>query len=148
MFPISIREQLLQAILELFKPVAKSFGATLFRSPVIAIKRDMTPAIIVFPEEEEVDLPKNMLVERHLRIRVVTLARDVGENVAEVVADQLITTCHAALMANRNLGGLCQGLKELGCEWDVEDADATAAAIPARYEIYYRTATTDLTKAA
>jgi hypothetical protein len=51
---------------------------------------------------------------------------------------------HAALLANANLGGLCLGLKELDGEWDVEDADATAAAIPARYQITYRTLAADL----
>jgi hypothetical protein len=148
MFPISIREQLLQTTLETLKPVAEAFGATLFRSPVVAIERDVTPSIIVFPEEETVETPKNMWVERRLVIRVVALARELESNVAEIVADQLITACHAALMANRNLGGRCQGIKELGSDWNIEDADATAAAIPARYEISYRTAVVDLTKSA
>ena len=50
----------------------------------------------------------------------------------------------AALLADRNLGGLCLGIREQECEWDVEDADAVAAAIPARYAITYRTLDTDL----
>ena len=44
-----------------------------------------------------------------------------------------------------NLGGTTLGLQELDCDWDIEDADATAAAIPARYQITYRTLVHDLT---
>jgi hypothetical protein len=47
-------------------------------------------------------------------------------------------------MADVNLGGLALGIRELECEWDVEDADAVAAAIPARYRITYRTLASDL----
>lgn len=47
-------------------------------------------------------------------------------------------------MADGNLGGLCLGIREQDCEWEVEDADAVAAAIPARYRITYRTLANDL----
>ena len=50
----------------------------------------------------------------------------------------------AALMADGNLGGLALGIREQDCEWEVEDADAVAAAIPARYRITYRTLANDL----
>ncbi|MGC5859821.1 hypothetical protein SNK21_25770, partial [Ralstonia pseudosolanacearum] len=56
----------------------------------------------------------------------------------------LLTAAHTALMANANFGGLALGIHELDCEWDVEDADAVAAAIPARYRITYRTLAADL----
>jgi hypothetical protein len=49
-------------------------------------------------------------------------------------------------MANANLGGLALGVREQECEWEVEDADAVAAAIPARYAISYRTLARDLTQ--
>ena len=47
-------------------------------------------------------------------------------------------------MLDVNLGGLVLGIKEVECEWEVEDADAVAAAIPARYCITYRTLAADL----
>ena len=47
--------------------------------------------------------------------------------------------------ADVNFGGLCIGLQQLDCEWDIEDADATAAAIPTRYQVTYRTLVHDLT---
>lgn len=143
-FPISIREKILQAVIAVLAPVAKTMDATLFRSPVIVILRDQTPAIVVFPEEDKSDAD-NTVAKRILTIRVVALAREVGANDGEVVADQLITACHAALMAGGNLGGLCLKIRELGTEWDIEDADARAVAIPAKYAIEYRTKVNDLT---
>ena len=143
-YPISIREQILQNLIHTLTPVATDMGATLFRSPVVALVRDQTPAIVVFPEEETTDA-QNTLSKRRLTVRVVALARAATGNDAEIVADQLMVAVHAALMGNFNLGGLCQKITELGTEWDVEDADARAVAIPAKYAIDYRTGVNDLT---
>ena len=144
----SIREQLLQNLLNTLRPVAETFGAALFRSPTVAIERKQTPALIVFPEEEVVGTKSNVLVPRELTVRVVALTRKVGENSAELLADQLVVASHKAVMANGNLNGLCQGIKELGTEWEMEDADATATSITVRYQIGYRTKADDLTQKA
>jgi len=144
----SIREQLLQNLLNTLRPVAETCGATLHRSPTVAIERKQTPALIVLPEEEVIGENLTLVVRRLLTVKVIALTREVGENAAEVVADQLIVASHKAVMANRNLGGLCQGTKELGTEWDNEDADATAASITVRYQLEYRTKADDLTQKA
>lgn len=62
-------------------------------------------------------------------------------------ADQLLVAAHAALLADPNLGGLALGISEVDCDWEAEDADAGAVALPARYEIRYRTYARDLTSA-
>jgi hypothetical protein len=77
-------------------------------------------------------------------VRLVALARETGAGPPEALADQILVAAHAALFAHANFGGLALGLRELDCEWDVEDADAGAAAIPARYQITYRTHVHDL----
>jgi hypothetical protein len=41
-------------------------------------------------------------------------------------------------------GGLALGIREQESEWEVEDADAVAVALPARYRITYRTLANDL----
>ncbi len=122
-------------------PVATSFGANLQRSPSLGITREQTPALLVFPESDVIAERANDRVTRQLVIRLVALAR--GDD-AEAVADEILVAAHAALFADANLGGLCLGIRELDCEWEIEDADATAAAIPARYEISYRTRFDDL----
>lgn len=142
--PNSIREQILQAVTGLLVPVAAAVGAQIWRSPPTGITREQSPALLVFPESDAITHRPNDRVERQLVVRVVALARETGSEAPEVIADRLLVATHAALLADANLGGLCLGIRELDCEWDVEDADATAAAIPARYQITYRTLAADL----
>ena len=140
----SIREQILLAVLGAVRPPVESLGATLYRSPTVAISREQSPALVVFPESEQISERANDRVTRELTVRVVALARAVPPAMPETEADRLLTAAHVALLADRNLGGLWLGIRELECEWDVEDADAVDAAIPARYAITYRTLDTDL----
>jgi hypothetical protein len=140
----SIRERLLLAVLAAVRPTAERLGATLHRSPTVAIGREHCPALVLFPESETITERANDCVTRELTIRLVAVARAVPPQAPETEADRLITAAHAALMADGNLGGLCLGIREQDCEWEVEDADAVAAAIPARYRIIYRTLANDL----
>jgi len=142
--PNSIREQILQAVIGLLTPVAAAAGALVRRSPPTGITREQSPALLVFPESDVIAQRPNDRVERQLVLRVVALARETGGEAPEMIADRLLVATHAVLFSNANFGGLCLDIKELDCEWDVEDADATAAAIPARYQITYRTLTADL----
>jgi hypothetical protein len=143
--PTSIRERLLQEIVNRLTPLAHAEGAQIKRSPTTAISRDASPALLLFPEAESIAQRANDRIERHLVVRLVALARETEAETAEAIADRLQVAAHAALFVDANFGGLSIGLQELDCEWDVEDADATAAAIPARYQISYRTLVHDLT---
>ncbi|PAT41983.1 hypothetical protein [Vandammella animalimorsus] len=140
----SIREQILLAVLAAVRAPVMALGATLHRSPTVAIGREQSPALVVFPEAEQISERANDRVTRELTVRLVALARAVPPAAPETQADLILTAAHAALMADRNLGGLALGIREQDCDWDVEDADAVAAAIPARYCISYRTLDTDL----
>lgn len=143
--PTSIRERLLQEIINRLSPLAQAEGAQIRRSPTTAISRDASPALLLFPEAESIAQRANDRIERHLIVRLVAMARETSGETAEVIADRLQVAAHAALFADANFGGLCIGLQELDCEWDIEDADATAAAIPTRYQVTYRTLVHDLT---
>ena len=143
--PTSIRERLLQEIINRLSPLAQAEGAQIRRSPTTAISRDASPALLLFPEAESIAQRDNDRIERHLIVRLVAMARETSGEAAEVIADRLQVAAHAALFADANFGGLCIGLQELDCEWDIEDADATAAAIPTRYQVTYRTLVHDLT---
>ena len=140
----SIREQILLAVLDAVRPSVEALGATLHRSPTVAISREQCPALVVFPESESITERANDRVTRVLVVRLVALARAVPPATPETEADRLLTAAHAALLADRNLGEMALGIREQECEWDIEDADAVAAAIPARYAITYRTLDTDL----
>ena len=70
----------------------------------------------------------------------------VGPFTPGYVADQALVAAHAAMLADPNLGGLAIAVREIDCEWESDDADAGAVALPARYEIRYRTHAIDLTQ--
>ncbi len=142
----SIREQILLALMAAVRPAAEALGATVHRSPTVAIAREQCPALVVFPEGEAITERANDRVTRELTVRLVVLARAVPPLAPETEADRLLTAAHAALMADTNLGGLALGIRELECEWELEDADAVAAAIPARYGVTYRTLARDLSQ--
>jgi hypothetical protein len=143
---LSMRERLLQDVMTRLTPGAMAAGARVLRSPPTGLPREQSPGLLVFPESDSIVSRPNDRVERQLVIRIVALARETGSDTPEVIADHLLVVAHAALFADVTLSDLCLGIKELDCEWDVEDADAMAVAIPARYQITYRTLTHDLTQ--
>jgi len=140
----SIRERILLAVLDAVRTPVETLGATLHRSPTVAISREQCPALVMFPESESITERANDRATRELTVRIVALARAVPPAVPDTEADRLLTAAHAALLADGNLGGLALGIRELDCEWEVEDADAVAIALPARYRITYRTLANDL----
>lgn len=142
----SIRERIVLAVMAALRPIAEQAGATLHRSPVIALTRDQCPALVVFPESDViVDRPNDRVV-RELTLRVVALSRAIPPEQPETAADALLAAAHAALFADVNFDGLALAIRELDADWEVEDADATAAAMPGRYAITYRTLAHDITQ--
>ena len=140
----SVREQLIQAVAQILAPVAELQGAQVLRSPTSGVTREQSPAILISPEADAASPRINDRVERQLVLRIVAIAREKDSIAPESIADALLVGSHAAVFANANLNGLCLGVKELDCEWDVEDADALAASIPARYQFTYRTMAHDI----
>lgn len=141
----SLREQIIQAIVAKLTPVTTAAGATLRRQPALPADRAHLPALLVFPEAESVRRV-NDRAERELTIRLVAVAMGTATESPEPVADRLMTAAHAALMTDVGLDGLALGMEETDCEWQQEDADMEAAALPARYRITYRTLAHDLTQ--
>lgn len=137
----SIRERIVRAVLARLS--AGVAPVPVLRSPVLPVGRDDSPALLVFAEGDTITAYANNLVERLLSLRLVAVARgDTGFDQADLV----IVGAHAALMSDLNLGGLALAVREVDCDWDQEDADAGAIAVPARYEVRYRTHAADLTR--
>ncbi|HGM5016752.1 TPA: Bro-N domain-containing protein [Pseudomonas aeruginosa] len=118
---------------------ATQLGKLLNRSAT----REASPALLLFVDGDSITAHANHLVDRLLIVRLAVVARGVD---AFDVADQALVAAHAALLADPNLGGLAIAVREIDCEWEFDDADAGAAALPARYEIRYRTHAIDLTQ--
>lgn len=140
----SIRERILQTLVERLNPVAIDQAATVWRTPSVAITRDQCPALVVFPESESLADRANDRVTRELTVRITALARAVPPVIPETQADALLCAAHATLMLDVNLGGLALGVREVESEWEVDDADGVAASTSARYQITYRTLIADI----
>jgi hypothetical protein len=137
----SLREQLVQAVVACITPAIAP--ALLYRQPTVPLAREASPALLLFLESDAVLGHANDRVDRALTLKLVALAR--GDAAFDMV-DQLLVAAHAALMSETTLGALALGIRELDAEWEAEDADAGAVALPARYELRYRTTVSDLTR--
>lgn len=136
----SIRERLLlQGVMAALAPVALAQGATLIRSPPVGVTREQSPALLIFPESDNIVARPNDRVERHLVIRLTALARDQSGLPAHVVADQLLVAAHAALLRRPVLAACYWACRNWNASGMPRDADASVIAIPARYQISYRT---------
>lgn len=137
----SVRERILREIVtRLCYAIAP---IPVLRMPGVPITREASPALLLFVDGDSITAHANHLVDRHLIVRLALVAR--GANAFDV-ADQALVAAHAAMLADPNLCGLAIAVREIDCEWDFDDADAGAVALPARYEIRYRTHTIDLTQ--
>lgn len=137
----SIRERLLREVVARLS--AALAPAPVLRFPTVPVTREASPALLVFAEGDSITAHANNLVDRILSVRLVAVTR--GDDAFDH-ADLVVVAAHAALMNDTNLGGLALAVREVDCDWDPEDADAGAVALPTRYEIRYRTHALDLTR--
>ena len=137
----SVRERLLRILVD--RLTAALAPAPVLRQPATPLPREAGPVLLVFVEGDALTAHANRLADRALTVRLIALARGAD---AFDAADRLIVAAHAAVLADPNLGGLALAVREIDCEWEADDADDGAVALPARYEIRYRTALTDLTQ--
>jgi hypothetical protein len=140
----SLRERILVAVLDAVRAPLQALGASVHRSPTVAMTREQSPALVVFPETDAITERANDRVTRLLTIRLVALTRGVPPAIPESEADRLLTAAHAALMKDGTLGDLALGIREQDGEFDIEEADDLVVALPARYAITYRTLAHDI----
>ena len=114
------------------------------RQPTIAIPREQTPVLLVAVLSDAPVTRSNDRMERELVLRILAHARDPTDGYA--VADDLLCRAHLALLADSTLGGLALSLAEMEADYQVEDADVEAIAIPAIYRITYRTLVSDISQ--
>ncbi len=139
---ISRRELLIRAAMDCCQ--AAVTPASVLRQPTTAIARDQTPALILVIVSDAPVKRSNDRMERELVIRLTGYARDPTDGYA--VADDLLCKAHLALLADSTLGGLALSLAEMEADYQADDADVEAIAIPAFYRITYRTLVSDISQ--
>lgn len=140
--PQSRREQIIRNVITCCQ--AAISPTTVLRQPTIAIPREQTPVLLVAVLSDAPVTRSNDRMERELVLRLQSHARDPTDGYA--VADDLLCKAHLALLADTTLGGLALSLSEMEADYQVEDADVEAIAIPAIYRITYRTLVSDISQ--
>lgn len=139
---ISRRELLIRAVMGCCQ--AAVTPANVLRQPTTAIARDQTPALVLAIVSDAPVKRSNDRMERELVVRLTSYVRDPTDGYA--VADDLLCKAHLALLADTTLGGLALSLAEMEADYQAEDADVDAIAIPAIYRITYRTLVSDISQ--
>ena len=140
--PQSRREQIIREVVT--RCQAAIAPTTVLRQPTFAVQREQTPILLVAVVSDAPVKRCNDRMERELALRIIGHARDHTDGYA--LADDLLCRAHVALLADATLGGLALSLAEMEADYQMEDADVEAIAIPAFYRITYRTLVSDISQ--
>lgn len=136
----SVRERIVRALLDCVQTAVAP--VPVLRQPTTAQPREAAPFVAVAVESDLVVDTINQVAQRRLVLRLTAVSRHAADPWGE--ADALLCQVHAALLADPSLGGLALGITADDTDFDAEDADAAAVALPAVYHIPYRTQRADL----
>jgi hypothetical protein len=134
----TLREQILEQIKTTIESVSTptNLSTKVARSLRVAVSRRETPMVTVEPV---IDAPNNETIARltwRLTVRVSLIIRG---DVADQVADPIIESIHAAIMADQTLGGLAMGIEPGLVNFDLLDSDGGGGIIPINYIVSYQT---------
>lgn len=138
---LSVRERIVLAVFQ--RLTAAVAPAPVIRPPTVPVSREAGVTVLLRLDGDTIEAHANAVVDRCLRIRLTVVAQ--GPQAFDA-ADRVLVRAHAALMQASNLDGLSLGIREVEADWETDDVDAGSLALPARYEIRYRTLAIDLTQ--
>ena len=139
----TVRENIIEDIISSLADTT-NVGTRIFRSRVVALTRGQTPALIVEPisdtPEQNTSLPT---LDWSLLVRISVIVR--GDEPDEV-ADPIIESLHAKIMADLTLGGEAIDVQPAQTTFNFFEADNPAGVIFCEYDVRYRTQVADLTQ--
>ena len=114
----------------------------IYRSRVGPISRAESPAIVVEPLSDTADQNTSLpTLDWSLTVRVAVIVR--GE-IPDQIADPIVESLHAKIMADLTLGGYSIGIQPIGVTFDIVEADQPAGVVMCDYRVQYRTSVTNL----
>jgi hypothetical protein len=117
-------------------------GTRIYRSRVEPLTRQESPAIVVEPisdsAEQNTALPT---LDWSLTVRVAIIVRG---DIPDQVADPIVQSAHAKIMADLSLGGYAIDVQPISVTFDLQEADQPAGVISMDYLVRYRTAVANL----
>lgn len=138
------RESILAAIAS---ALAGTTGVStrIYRSRVEPLSRGESPALVIEPindtAEQNTSLPT---LDWSLTVRIAVIVRG---NVPDQIADPIIESLHAKLMADLTLGGYAIDVQPQGVSFELVEADQPAGVISCDYLVRYRTSVVNLATA-
>ena len=135
------REQVLSAIATALATTAGVSGRV-YRSRVTAMQRAESPAIVIEPisdtPTQNTSLPT---LDWRMRVRVTVIARG---DVPDQLADPIIESMHAKMVADLTLGGYAIDVQPDEVTFNMFDSDQPAGVIFNDYIVQYRTSVASL----
>ncbi|MGE0289686.1 MAG: hypothetical protein AB7I42_25650 [Bradyrhizobium sp.] len=141
----SRREQILQAVATALAEVPRpdqSGYVPVYRDPSQAQRASARYALIADWTSETVESLTSDRDECSLRLTVGVLMVDAERQ--DETLDQIITAAHAALMADRTLGGLCSAIYRRAASRDTQVAEQIHNEVSQGYEVVYRHKANDM----
>ena len=117
-------------------------SSRIYRSRVEPMARAESPAIVVEPvndtAQQNTSLPT---LDWSLTVRVAVIVRGA---IPDQLADPIVESLHAKLMADLTLGGVAIDVQPQAVNFEMVEADQPAGVISCDYLIRYRTSVTNL----
>ena len=117
-------------------------SSRIYRSRVEPMARAESPAIVVEPvndtAQQNTSLPT---LDWSLTVRVAVIVRGA---IPDQLADPIVESLHARLMADLTLGGVAIDVQPQAVNFEMVEADQPAGVISCDYLIRYRTSVTNL----
>lgn len=138
------RESILAAIASALTGTT-GVSTRIYRSRVEPLSRGESPALVIEPindtAEQNTSLPT---LDWSLTVRIAVIVRG---NVPDQIADPIVESLHAKLMADLTLGGYAIDVQPQGVNFELVEADQPAGVIACDYLVRYRTSVTNLATA-
>jgi hypothetical protein len=114
----------------------------IYRSRVEPITREESPAIVVEPLSDTASQNTSLpTLDWAMTVRVTVIVRGA---VPDQVADPIVESLHAKLMADLTLGGYAIDVQPIGVTFVFTEADGAAGEIQCDYRVVYRTSVSNL----
>lgn len=130
------REQILSAITTALAGTT-GVGSRIYRSRVEAFSRGESPAISLEPINDtpatNTSLPT---LDWSLTVRIAVIVRGA---IPDQLADPVVQSLHAKVMADLSLGGLAMDIIPASVDWQLIEADQPAGVVLCDYVVRYRT---------
>ena len=136
------REQVLTAIRTALTGTT-GVGTRIYRSRVEPLARQESPAIVIEPISDQAQQNTSLpTLDWSLTVRVAIIVRG---NVPDQLADPIVESAHARLMADLTLGGYAIDVQPQNVAFELMEADQPAGVISLDYLVRSRTNVADLT---